>query len=189
MKIDFAPLFNIGSNAIASKTPTEATKENSPYKHPIKNKSGTEGQINRNKAITELQKELNNRNKDIERAKQVYEVYQENIKKSEKLRTEILKGVRAGQDIIPLFLKAVETISLMASDVAFYNQIKDDIKEIYGEIFLQKEPLQIELQETEQRLEKLQEAQKRERSGTVNQKLNNAIRQHRERIEQIKAIL
>lgn len=77
----------------------------------------------------------------------------------------------------------------MTSDVVFYNQIKDDIKEIYGEIFLQKEPLQIELQETEQRLKKLQEAQKRERSGTVNPRLNDAIRQHRERIEQIKAII
>lgn len=189
MKIDFAPLFNIGNNAITPKTPTEATKEKRLYKNPIKNKSGTEGQESNNKGITELQRELNKRNKEIERAKQVYEVHQENTKKAETLRKEILKGVRAGQDITPLFLKAVEIISLTTSDTVFYNQIKEDIKAIYGVGLEKPGALKIELEEIEKRLVMLQRPELQEEAHETKSRINKAIRQHRERKKQIQSML
>ena len=190
MKIDFTPLFSIGNNAIAPKTPTEATKEKRLYdEHPIKNKNGTEGQISRKNGISELQRELNNRNKDIERAKQVYKTHQENIIKSDTLRTEILKGVKSGQDITDLFLKAVETISLMTSDTVFYNQIKEDIKAIYGVGLKKPGALKIELEEIEKRLVMLQRPELQEEAYETKRRIDNAIRQHQERKEQIKAML
>lgn len=51
----------------------------------------------------------------------------ENIKTSERLRIELLKGVRTGKPIEGLFLKAIECISLMTSEKGFYTQIYGDI--------------------------------------------------------------
>ena len=51
----------------------------------------------------------------------------ENIKTSERLRSELLKGVRAGKTVEELFLKAIECISLMTSEKGFYTQIYGDI--------------------------------------------------------------
>ena len=51
----------------------------------------------------------------------------ENIKTSEHLRTELLKGVREGKPIKELFFKAIECISLMTSEKGFYTQIYGDV--------------------------------------------------------------
>lgn len=46
--------------------------------------------------------------------------YQENIIKAGQLRNEINKGIAAGEDTAGLLLKALECISRMTGDQAFY---------------------------------------------------------------------
>ena len=63
----------------------------------------------------------------LEEAKQVYKSHQEAIKKSECLQCEILKGVSNNDDLVKLFLKACEVISLITGTKEFYTQVKRDI--------------------------------------------------------------
>lgn len=54
---------------------------------------------------------------------------EDHIQRSELLRSEILKEVRAGADKAKLFLEAVEVIYLITGDKAFYNTIKEQLPE------------------------------------------------------------
>ena len=54
-----------------------------------------------------------------ERLAGAYKEHQENIKRVEQLRTDINKGVQAGEPIYKLLLKAIECISLMTGDTAY----------------------------------------------------------------------
>lgn len=62
---------------------------------------------------------------DILKAKEVYAIHQDNIRISETLQAEILKGINNKEDIKLLFLKAVKVISLMTGTELFYTQIND----------------------------------------------------------------
>ena len=62
----------------------------------------------------------------------VYRAYQENIIKSERLQNEILRGVRAGEDIYSLFVKAARAVSLMTDDLVYYDQLKAATQAAYG---------------------------------------------------------
>lgn len=55
-------------------------------------------------------------------------VSEDHIKRSELLRSEILKEVKAGADKTELFLKAIEAIYLITGDKAFYNTIIERVK-------------------------------------------------------------
>ena len=83
---------------------------------------------------------------DHQRSLEAYRAYQENTKRSEQLQSEILKGIKAGEDVYSLFLKAAKAISLMTSNSVFYSQIEDDTRSIYGRGLNYKPPLQKELQ-------------------------------------------
>lgn len=70
--------------------------------------------------------------RDREEARQVMKEYQENIKKSEELRREILKGINQGESTTDLLIKALECISLTTGDTVIYNQGKNVIINKYG---------------------------------------------------------
>ena len=119
---------------------------------------------------------------DHQRSLEVYRTYQENIKTSGQLQTDILKGVQAGTDIYSLFLKAVKAISLMTSNTAFYSQIEADIKNIYGIGLQLPAPLTLELMDTQERLDRLREAEQREPNiGSI----KRAISAHQNRITEL----
>lgn len=119
---------------------------------------------------------------DHQRSIDVYRTYQENIKTSGQLQTDILKGVQAGADIYSLFLKAVKAISLMTSNTAFYSQIETDIKNIYGIGLQLPAPLKMELMGTQERLDRLREAEQREPNiGSI----KRAITAHQNRIAEL----
>lgn len=54
--------------------------------------------------------------------------YQENIKRSEELRAEILKGIRSGEDLEKLLINSLKCISLMTGDTVIYNQGVDALR-------------------------------------------------------------
>ena len=82
--------------------------------------------------IIPLQRQAEANKAELERSRVVYAEYQSNIKASSQLQTEILKGLKQGEDIHTLFLKAVQAISLMTSNKLFYTQSKETLIAIYG---------------------------------------------------------
>ena len=89
-----------------------------PQKPAERLTEGLEGQQAK-KLFLDTQRER----EDHQRSLEVYRAYQENIKASSQLQTEILKGLKAGEDVYSLFLKAAKAISLMTSNSLFYSQI------------------------------------------------------------------
>jgi uncharacterized membrane protein YccC len=126
---------------------------------------------------------------DHQRSLEVYRTYQENIKTSSQLQTEILKGLKAGEDVYSLFLKAAKAISLMTSNSLFYSQIEEDIEAIYGRGLQHKPPLQKELQETQTRLQRLLEAGQREQPPDSRERIQRAIEAHRATIERLEDMI
>ena len=60
--------------------------------------------------------------KELERARQAYSDYQHNIKASEALRAEILKGLAKGESHAVILEKAIRCIGLMTHDKVFAAQ-------------------------------------------------------------------
>ena len=119
-----------------------------------------------------------------ERVAGVYRKQQENIRKAGSLRTEITKGIQAGQSTYRLLLKAMECISLMTGDTVFYPQGKDELQKLYG-IFGDQEAKATEREEVQQRLTRLLEAYDREQNTDDKRRIKTAIDRHRERINEL----
>lgn len=122
---------------------------------------------------------------DHQRSLEAYRAYQENTKRSEQLQSEILKGIKAGEDVYSLFLKAAKAVSLMTSNTVFYSQIEADLTAIYGRGLLYKPPLQKELQEAQTRLQRLTEAEKRETETDSRERIKRAIEAHKRTIAEL----
>lgn len=134
-----------------------------------------------------LQREADQNKADRERAQEVYKTYQRNILTASSLNTEILKGIKAGESIYTLFLKAIKAISLMTSDTLLYDQSEADIKAIYGEGLLELLPLQMELEAVETRLQRLRQAYKEEATQNDSKsRIAAAIKAHETRAEALK---
>jgi hypothetical protein len=117
---------------------------------------------------------------DHERAIEVYKEYQENIKKSEMLRADILKSIKEGLDPYNLLLKTIECISLMTGNPHYYKQGKADIKAIYKALGY-KAPAEQEAQEVQERLDNLYKALEKEVDPADKQRITKAIQAHEEK--------
>ena len=69
-----------------------------------------------------------------EQALSVYREYQRNKIESELLTAEILKGLKAGEDMKSLFLTAMKVISLLTHNELLYRQAADDVHNLYTEV-------------------------------------------------------
>lgn len=191
LALDFTGLFDSGlidEENEAPKSPVEPALTLEEYKNTSKAKQPVQGQTNglekeqAKQLFLQTKREREDRQKSIE----AYKAYQENISQSSQLQTEILKGIKAGADIYSLFLKATKAIALMTSNNLFYTQTEADIKAIYGRGLKEKPPLQIELKETEERLQKLREAEQREDQTDSKERIQRAIKAHEATIESLK---
>lgn len=187
--LDFAGLFSpIEGEKQAPESPTEPAGEyktiTEPQKPAERLTEGLEGQQAK-KLYLDTQREREDRQRSLE----VYRTYQENIKTSSHLQTEILKGLKAGEDVYSLFLKAAKAISLMTSNSLFYSQIEADIEAIYGRGLQHTPPLQKELQETQTRLQRLLEAGQREQPPDNRERIQRAIEAHRATIERLEDMI
>ena len=190
--LDFAGLFSpIGEEKQAATSPVETFLGTGEYKtitEPQKPAErlaeGLEGQQAK-KLYLDTQREREDRQRSLE----VYRTYQENIKTSSQLQTEILKGLKAGEDIYSLFLKAAKAIALMTSNSLFYSQAEADLIAIYGRGLQEKPPLQKELQETQERLKRLTEAEQREHAGDSRERIHKAVEAHKRAIAELGAML
>ena len=162
-----------------SKTPTEPLLEGEEYKTSAEQENALKRQI---EGLGALQRKADQNKAEIDRNLEVYRTYQENIKRSGQLQTDILKGVQAGEDIYSLFLKAVQAISCMTSNKTFYSQVEADLISIYGIGLQQPAPLKLELMDTQKRLDRLREAEQREPNIDS---IKRAITAHQNRIAEL----
>lgn len=163
-----------------SKTPTDELLGAEEYKKTsAEQEHALKWQI---EGLGALQRKADQNKAEIDRNLEVYRTYQENIKRSGQLQTDILKGVQAGEDIYSLFLKAVQAISCMTSNKTFYSQVEADLISIYGIGLQQTAPLKLELMDTQKRLDRLREAEQREPNIDS---IKRAITAHQNRIAEL----
>ena len=62
----------------------------------------------------------------------VYRTYQMNTRKAEKLKIDILKDLKSGMPAGELLLTAVQCISLLTADAAFYEEVAADMNILQG---------------------------------------------------------
>ena len=116
---------------------------------------------------------------------QAYQAYQQNIRRSEVLQSELIKGAKAGESPYRLLLKACEAISLMTGSDVLRKEVETSLLSVYGFSLGEKEPLQIELENTQRRLEQISEAMARTEDSTLRHGMDLAIRAHRKRIAEL----
>ena len=162
-----------------SKTPTDELLGAEEYKTSAEQEHALKRKI---EGLGALQRKADQNKAEIDRNLEVYRTYQENIKRSGQLQTDILKGVQAGEDIYSLFLKAVQAISCMTSNKTFYSQVEADLISIYGIGLQQPAPLKLELMDTQKRLDRLREAEQREPNIDS---IKRAITAHQNRIAEL----
>lgn len=77
----------------------------------------------------------------------------------------------------------------MTAESVFYNQLEGDIKAIYGQGLLDPLALQIELQETQKRLQRLRKAFDREIEADAKARIQRAIRAHEAKIADLENLI
>lgn len=162
-ELNFKPLYNLQGK--------EEETDKSDIINPLK-------EIDEAQELGALQKKANQIQKDHKRAKQIYSTYSNNRKLTRGLRAEIMQGVREGQNIYLLFLKAIKVIEVLVSDPVFYNTIEADIKTLHTNTF--KDPLSIE-QEAEtvrNRLDSLNNALTTATDRGERDRIKRAIKEH-----------
>lgn len=197
--LDFSGLFSAEPIEKApSKSPVEPLLSGGQYKTLTEQEKPVEGLKTGLKGIPQkeppeqakiLLLNTQREREDHQRSLEVYRTYQENIKTSGQLQTDILKGAKAGESVYSLLLKACKAISLMTSNSVFYSQIEGDIKAIYGQGLLDPLPLQIELQGTQERLTRLREAEQRELDADSKDRIKRAIKAHEAKMADLEALI
>ena len=185
MELDFSILDTLKNG---SQNAPERTKTEPVGKSATDKEKDSEGLSGASEGVSLVR--LGRDKEDRARLLDTYRKLQDNIKASGTLRTDIIKGARAGESITALFLSAVKCISLMTGDTVFYSQIEADVKAIYGEGLLEPEPLQIQIHEVEERLEKLQCSLTR--AGIApddRQRIQNAVQAHQRKREELLGLL
>lgn len=198
MEIDFTKL-----NKLAVRDSVEGATEKQPstshlepfsailagmeYKAPKEDKKPLELNTEGLEGIRTLQREADRKKQDIDHSLQVYKEYQQNIKTSSQLQTEILKGARAGENIYILFLKAVKAISLMTSNQLFYNQLEGDIRVIYGIGLQEALAIDVELEQVTERYIKLMIALEQEPDKDNRERIKQAIEAHEKKMRELEA--
>lgn len=126
---------------------------------------------------------------ELDRAREVYKSYQNNIRAAGKLRADILKGLRAGEAAEDLLLKACKTISLMTGDTVFNKQAEQDLISIYGEGLGAEKPLEYKLNQVQKRLKIMQQAIERGLEPDDKRRVKAAIAAHEAEEKRIQSLL
>lgn len=186
MKLDFSGLMNTKNNDVQAdlRKDKEAAYINTNEKQekPLEGNTGAKKLINAYRA----------EEADSRRAAAIYKTYQDNIKRAGTLRTEIIKGVQRGESKTSLFLKAVEVIGLMTNDNVFVQQVKDDVRAVWGHGYGDADTIRMEVGEMKETLERLNASISREEADgdrDTLQRLKNAAQRHSERLDELERIL
>ena len=191
LNLDFSKLNSIPLQE-AQKDFTEPLEGEGTKTPAQERKAQEQAQREREEALRREQELLKQQREeeDHQKTQELYNVYQLNIRRSRQLRADIMKGVHAGEPPQRLLLKAVECISSMTGDKLFYNQIEKDLEAIQGEALKQEIPLEMELEEVQDRLTRLKEAMEEDRLDTdARRRGERAIREHEGKQRELEKLL
>ena len=169
-----------------------------PYNGIIDERSGNPGKSTETlqkapeeplEGLQKLQRLADENKVEKDRSLALYKEYQRNTLASAQLQANILKGIKAGENIYSLFLKAVKAISLMTDNSGFYDQVEADVRTICGHGILYAPPLQDELQGAKERLVKLTEALTRETDSDTLQRIQRAVKAHEDKIKELEHLI
>ena len=90
-----------------------------------------------------------------QQALEVYAHYQDNIRQTEQLSTEILKGLQSGEPLAKMFLKAVRALSLCTNNKLEYDIVEDTLLTVYVLAFRDDEVTEISAEKISNRLNRL----------------------------------
>ena len=189
MQLDFSAIRGDTALDMAAEAHIKPTEQSLAIKRGNTKGEEKELDLSRFRAITEAPRKqeqaaglaifYQREQQELDRAREVYKSYQNNIRAAGSCRSDILKGIKRGEEPLALLLKAVECISLMTGDTAIYAQGKADLQTIYGWGLGYTAPLQTQLQEATDRLYRLESAKV---EPLEEPRLQGAIRAHRELI-------
>ena len=122
-------------------------------------------------------------------AQEITQERQSEIAHANQLQVEVMKGLQCGEPVERLLLKALESMALKENDTVSYPEAKKTMIAVYGDALGQPVPLQIELEEFEERLERLRKAYeegKETEPKDTQERVKNAIMAHENRIALLK---
>lgn len=132
-----------------------------------------------------LQKTADKRAAELDKAAAVLKEYQEHTAAANALIIEIAKGIKAGEDIHILFLKALEALELITNN-KMIEQTAADFAAIYGAGLHTDSLLKIELEQAKARLEKLEQAAADATTDSgQRERIRAAIAAHKEKIKHL----
>lgn len=122
-------------------------------------------------------------------AQEITQERQSEIAHANQLQVEVMKGLQCGEPVERLLLKALESMALKENDTVSYPEAKKTLIAVYGDALGQPVPLQIELEEFEERLERLRKAYEEGKEAEpkdTQERVKNAIMAHENRIALLK---
>lgn len=177
MELDFSKLDGLGS----PEKPVEAPKKAKGAIISKTQEERLERELEGKKS--KLQRKADQKKEQLEKSAHVFKEYQKNKRLSGELMATITKGAKKGEDIYKLFLKAIEALSLLNNDRMFYENNRHAIKVVYGIGLGESEPLRLEMEDTQNRLERLLEGLERADREEDRERIKTAVEAHRARLE------
>ena len=112
----------------------------------------------------------------------VYKTYLKNVRLTEELQSDMIKGIKQGQSAERLLLKCAKALSLTTGSDVFYREIEKTLIAVYGDALGHPEPMQVELEESKKRMQRIAEAMAQTEDVNLREAMDQSIRAHRERI-------
>ena len=189
MSLDFTVLEDLTSN-----TKTKEKQAPRGFLKPLNDKTNINASLEDKKAVNEqiesfrsyngLARRIKRKNEEKDKQKQIFLMYTENLSKASIEQAEILKGLKAGNDIYNLFLKAIDTIELLSNNKAFSNQARENVIKVYGEQLGNKRPLEIQLEEINNRYNNIKKSLQQAK-GEDKKRIEKAAAEHKQKMDNL----
>lgn len=141
-----------------------------------------------NKPISPLEVEQEEQRQAMALALEVCRTYQDNIRKTGQLNTEILKGLQRGESLPSLFLKAVKALTLCTGNIANYDVIESTLLAVYGTALKDKDASELNAEAVRSRLDRLEKALPEISDTRERSRIEQAIEAHQRQLERLKPI-
>lgn len=199
MQLDFSAIRGDTALDMAAEAHIKPTEQSLAIKRGNTQEEEKELDLSQFRAITEAPRKqeqaaglaifYQREQQELDRAREVYKSYQNNIRAAGNLRADILKGLRAGEAAEGLLLKACKIISLMTGDTVFNKQAEQDLIAIYGEGLGAEKPLEYKLDQVQKRLKNMQQAIERGLEPDDKRRVEAAIAAHKTEANRIQSLL
>lgn len=169
-----------------AKMPVEPRKQRGTMFYTSENTNAPQSEI---EALNKLQRKIDKKQDEKAEISAIFKQYQESTRVTGKLRTDILKGITAGENIYKLFLLAAKAIALATNDPGYYSMVENNLLAVHGEGLGERGAIEIELSQAQERLKKLMAAESQAESEDAAKRIKRAIEDHKAHIKKLEESL